>query len=501
MAAPLLHAQEAAAAAQQPYRLRTTARIVLLDVVVTDKNGKTVDGLTRDDFTIFENGVPQTLRSFEPPSAHLSPAPGVPIVHSTADLAKIGVAPVTILVMDELNTSFEDMAYARGRLEKYLTAQPEVLTQPTTLLAATNTKFELIHDFTQDRAALLDALHKHFPDFPWKMRRSGANSSGAFERMAQSLNSLEQMAEATRGTPGRKTIIWVGKGFPSVDLTNLDGEQEIKIRDAIKRLTQELLNARITLYTIDPESSLTNGAVISNADDLERFESQNNGVPFQDEINFSTLAPATGGRALFSRNDIDGEIAEGVAQGSHYYTLSYTPTDPSEDVDKYRSIRIRLKDPSLTATTRDGYYYSPTVAPAEEIAAKTPAQQRTELEAEMGKAALSSVAYNGLNLGLEKAPSGQLRLAIPAGDLRWTDTSSGATRAEITVMEVAFSAKGKVLAHSSQELSAQVAGRIQNPAQKALFQLPPVGPPGTARIRVVARDVETGKIGTADLNP
>ena len=496
---PSLCAQENGSA-QQPYTLHTNVRVVMLDVVVTDQNGKVVDNLKKDDFTIYESGVQQHIRSFDLPADHIMPSPGEVVVRSTADLAKIGNAPVTLLVLDEVNTSFEDMAYARNRMEKFLNAQGAVLKQPTTLLAATNTQFEVVHDFTQDRGELLTALHKHQPDFPWKIARSGTNSSGAYERMAQSLNSLLQMANATRGTKGRKTVIWVGKGFPSVNLVNIDPDSEIRIQDAMKQLTQELLNARVTLYTIDPESALTNQAVISTTDDLEDFESQGDGQPFKDEVKFSTLAPATGGTALYSRNDIDAELAEGVEQGAHYYTLTYTPSDPTESPDKYRQVRIKMSNPNWKATTRDGYYAVPVKSAAAEIASKPPVQQKEDLQAEMSKAALGAIVYNGLNVTLEKTNNG-FRLGVPAGDLRWIDAAGGKTRAEITVMIVAFSAKDKALAHVSQELSAEVNGRIQNGSQKALFNLPVIDAQKAARYRVVVRDAQTGKIGTAETNP
>ncbi|SNT12814.1 VWFA-related domain-containing protein [Granulicella rosea] len=483
-------------ATEEPYRLRTTVRTVVLDVVVTDAKGRTVDNLKKEDFTLLEDLLPQRITSFERPEAHVMPSPGKLLVQSTADLPKVAGAPVTMLVLDELNSNFEDMAYARNRMEKYLNAQGPVLAQPTTLLAATNTAFEVIRDFTQDRAAILAALHKHQPDFPWKIMRGGNNSEIAFERLSQSLASLLQMTQATRGTPGRKTVIWVGKGFPGVDVTKLDADSETKIQNAMKSLTQSLLKARITLYTIDPESSLTSLPTLS--DDLDNFVSQNNGQPFADEINFSTLAPATGGTALFSRNDIDAELSEQVTQGSHYYTLSYTPTDLSLDPDKYRRIHIKLSTPGLTATTRNGYYAMPDVDPAKEIAAKKPVEQKAQLEAEMGKAALSQIVYNGLNVTLDKADKG-FKLGVPASELRWMTTSAGKSRAEITVMLVAFSRKGKAVAHSSDELSAEAAGQMQGSDQKALFLLSPLDAQGATRYRVVVRDAETGKIGTADM--
>jgi VWFA-related protein len=499
--APLTLCAQQDQPSSQPYRLQSNVREVMLDVVVTDSKGKIVENLKKEDFTVYESGVPQRIRSFSVPADHSMPVASEVVVHSTADLAKIGNAPVTMLVLDELNTSFEDMAYSRNRMEKFLNAQGPILKQPTIMLAATNVHFEVIHDFTQDRGELLKALKDHQPDFPWKMMKSGSNSSGAFERMGQSLNSLLQMAQATRGTKGRKTVIWVGKGFPSVNLTAIDPDSENRIQNAMKQLTQELLAARVTLYTIDPESALTTQQVISTTDDLEDFEeTQSDGQPFKDEVKFSTLAPATGGSALFNRNDIDAELADSLEQGSHYYSLTYSPTDSTLDPDKYRQVRIKMSNPNWKATTRDGYYAVAVKNAAEEIAAKPPEKQKEELQADFAKAALSTIVYNGLNATLEKTPKG-FNVGIPAGDLTWVNTSQGKSRAEVTVMLIGFSAKDKVLAHTSQELSAEVSGRIANPAQKAYFDLEPMDGPKIARYRVVVRDAQTGKIGTAETKP
>jgi VWFA-related protein len=146
--------------------ITVTTRIVVLDVVVTDKKGALVQRtFDKSDFTIYEGGKPQTIRSFEPPSAHVMPGAGQAIVNSAADLTKIGDAPVTVLVLDELNSRFEDMSYSRQMLVKYLLSQPAVLKEPTLMLVATNTSFQQLHDYTQDRDALVQIVKKRVSQY------------------------------------------------------------------------------------------------------------------------------------------------------------------------------------------------------------------------------------------------------------------------------------------------------------------------------------------------
>jgi 7-cyano-7-deazaguanine synthase in queuosine biosynthesis len=100
----------------QTTTLQLNARTVVLDVAVTDDAGHAVTDLKASDFKIFEDKQLQTINSFQQPSAHAMPvrSPDAPLlVRSSADLVKIGDAPITLIVLDELNMNFEDEVYAR----------------------------------------------------------------------------------------------------------------------------------------------------------------------------------------------------------------------------------------------------------------------------------------------------------------------------------------------------------------------------------------------------
>src|SRR5882757_881483 len=91
------------------YTITRTARIVILDMVVTDAKGNVVTDLKRDDFHVTEMNEPQTVLNFEPAGAHVTP-PNAEI-NSTAELDAVAPrAPVNIILLDEFNTRFEDMA-------------------------------------------------------------------------------------------------------------------------------------------------------------------------------------------------------------------------------------------------------------------------------------------------------------------------------------------------------------------------------------------------------
>lgn len=130
------------------------------------------------------------------------------------DESSNGKAPKTILVMDMLNSSWEDFSYIRYEVQQFLKAQPTLMASPTELLVVGNESLEMLQSFTRSRADLLDAL-KHTPvALPYKQR----NGAFGWERFGQSLDALDQIALQNKGVPGRKNILWVGHGGPNVYL-------------------------------------------------------------------------------------------------------------------------------------------------------------------------------------------------------------------------------------------------------------------------------------------
>ena len=480
-----------------PLTLHVTTRLVVLDVVVLDKSGHPVSNLDRSQFSITEDKVPQKIRSFDPPSGHMMPTGSAihPIVHGTEDLAKIGNAPVNILVFDELNTKWDGTAYARQQMEKFLKAQPEVLTVPTLLVAAGDDGFKVLHDYTQSRSELLEAIRMHFPQFPWQMMRGG--SSINIERLEQTLGTLSQIAESSRGTPGRKNVIWVGSGYPTIDTTSLQFDDENKLLTVIQRVTDRMLASRVTLYMVEPTGVATGSTDSgSGSDDGSAVDTGvANLSPYMGDLDFATFATATGGEIFANRNDVNVAIGQSITDGGVYYTLSYVPTNLSDDAQKYRKIRVKLKDPSLHAVTRDGYF--PTTEPVDAVPTgkERPSNQ---LQFDLMSAAQTRLAYNGLKVQVKLVTVGY-QLLVGAKELHWVDQPDGSRLAEITVMTVFFNAKDKELQSHPEEFKEKIGKDVQlNDQAEIAIKLPLEPPPGMARVRFVVRDAATGALGTTE---
>jgi hypothetical protein len=83
--------------------------------------------------------------------------------------------------------------------------------------------------------------------------------------------------------------------------------------------------------------------------------------------------------------------------------------------------------------------------------------------------------------------------------LTWNSAADGLPAAKISIIAVCFSAKGKVLSHTTQEKTLQTKSPNATAAAEEIVTLPITLAPGTTRLRLVVRDAESGRLGTADL--
>jgi len=349
------------------------------------------------------------------------------------------------------------------------------------------------------------ALKKHFPGIPTQLLLDDGSGQAA-PRMSQTLGALVQIAEATQSYPGRKNIIWVGRGFPSLNTQVVDDDETMQqIYDAIRKTTSMMLTARMTLNTIDPtmlSPSIQGDDDPEDAMDTLTTDNQGMGMQNTADVNFTTLAPATGGRSFWLDNFVDKEIATSVQEGTTYYTLSYDPTNKSDDPTALRKIHITMRDKSLTATTRGGYYAEPLEKTAEMVKSKP---ELAELKFDLTAAATSNLSYTGLavtvarDAGTREGGSGGYKVTIGAGGFEWRPQGTG-YMAEVTIMTQSFTEKNKPLASEVSEHNATshaLPSELRNAA--ATFVVPVKVPANAARIRFVVRDLYNGRIGTYDL--
>lgn len=386
-------------------------------------------------------------------------------------------------------------------MHDYLAKQPALLPHPATLLSLSDNKFHVLQGFTRDRDALLRALAAAPTKYAWKLEVNGKTDHGPIERLDQSLSALEQIAQSYAAIPGRKNLIWVGGGFPSLDPEALDGNDMQEVKDTMQHITDVLLDTRVTLYAVDPSSSAAGMTEITDAQQMAFLNAGGDAGaggadPFNSNEDFDRLAPMTGGRIVRGMNDISHQIAAAVDLGANFYTISYSPTSASDAASLYRRIRVVCLRPGLTATTRAGYY-SGQSQQEKSIASAT---------YDLTIAAQGPMPLNGLRVNVARdtvsgAMPNSYVVEAGAASLTWKPKPDGSSTASVYVMAVSLNAKGKILGHTLHGMiaTAKAGVDLHEPTRLADFSFTAAPAPKTATLRFIVRDSATGRMGSFDL--
>ncbi len=474
-----------------------TSRLVVLDVRVVDRKGHFVLGLDHTQFEVLEGKTPQTIRNFEGPEAHAAPA-NAPPVNSTADLEKMGNIPVNVLVIDELNTPFADTARARDALRHFLEGQPARLPVPTLFLGVGNSRLAVLHDFTQNRDDLLASLKSHQTDVDLIALTNQLNGGTmrAQQGFAKTLGALAQVASSLRGLPGHKNVIWVGSGFDQAfDLTQASDSDAQTIADALKLVTQRMMNSRISLSTLDPV-----GVDASNqVEDLDAEAQVGQGTLLMDlnqDASFDNLAETTGGTVVHGRNDLDRLIAHDAAEADDYYTLTYVPSSASNSPQEFRQISVVMRDPNLRAITRTGYY--PAGVTEAPVTPDKPKTQTREFKFDLMSSATSRMVYTGLHVSAQPIAEGY-NVQVEANDVQWKTQDDGNRISEFSVVGLAFNAKDKVVAQVAKEFTERLKQSDNTNGTRVGAKVALSIPSSATRVRFVVRDASTGNLGSLDI--
>lgn len=389
------------------FTLKTSARLVLVDVTVEDSQGRPVHGLKASDFRLEENHQPETLKSFEEHttnagSAAAPPMPALPPGSFTNYTPVAEDGTLNVVLLDTLNTPTNNQASVRLQLQEYVKhANP----QNRIAIIGLATHLILLQGFTTDPAILKDAIeHRLTPrgsallDDPAGSNMDQASAADTlsamgtiassvtavqqFEseqasfrtqiRIQYTLDAFSQIARYLANFPGRKNLIWFSGSFPITLFGDMTGVNtfatQADFSQQVRETTSLLDRARVAVYPIDArglqttplfEASRGGAGFATNpgrpAAEISRF-SENNAA---EHMTMDKLAEDTGGRAFFNTNGLADAVAKAVESGANYYTLSYAPANAVQD-GRYRNIAVVLTGAlaarGMKLTYRHGYF-------------------------------------------------------------------------------------------------------------------------------------------------
>lgn len=383
--------------------------VVNVDVYVTDKKGNRINGLSRDDFEIFEDGRPVAVTNFyaveEGRSVTPQPAPEAPAPVAQAPAAP----PLPYQDLNEVRTpedqrlrlvvyidNFNLRPFNRNRVMRELRAfiSQKLGRDDQMMLVSYDRSLHVRRTFTSDPHLIATALlelekvsgqgvHQD-SDRREVLRRidesqsvneatmhARSYSQAAFNDLSFSIDALKDIVDSLAGLPGRKAILYVSDGLQQIAGQDIwyavqgkYGEKSSGLTeqfqfDASRRfeeLTAQANANRITFYTIDAAGLRTFSSISA--------ETQTAGQPgqgvFIDSIQISNLqtplqmmAEKTGGVAVINANIVTPQLEKIAADFNSYYSLGYTPTHYGDG--RYHRIEVKVKRKGLQVRHREGY--------------------------------------------------------------------------------------------------------------------------------------------------
>ena len=366
--------------------LSVRSQIVIETVVVRDKKGNTIDGLTAKDFTITEDGVPQTIRFCELQSmpSTLSDVPLTPAgpedIKIYNRLARTQITPESpgdVRYKDHrLMALYFDMSAMRpaDQLRALAAAEKFIRTQMTTsdlvsIMRYSGGSVDVLQDFTADRNRLLSILETLVVGEGQGSAESVDDASSADTGAAfgqddsefnifntdRQLSALQTAARMLGQLNEKKSLIYFASGLR---LNGVDNEAQLQAT------VDAAIRAGVSFWPIDARGLVaqaplgdatqgspgnagmySGGAAMATTSNLQ-----------QSQDTLFSLAGDTGGKALLDYNDLTKGIVQAQQSITNYYILEYYPTNTALN-GKFRHVKVSV-NPELSAKLdfRQGYF-------------------------------------------------------------------------------------------------------------------------------------------------
>jgi VWFA-related protein len=540
------------AAQQPPAVVKVKTRLVIVDVVARNGKGDAIADLKPEDFTVLEDGKPQKISafSFQHPDSTARPVPAPVLPRNTFNnLPRYQPnGALNVLLLDALNTTLLNQAYARQCMVKFLGNLPRGQAMAVYLLG---NKLRLVQDFTSD-PELLKKAALSIKSEPSRLLANPAGTSPAaapmgsvaadliasvpalatqlsqFEaeetaerndlRVSYTLAALNSLARTLAGYPGRKNLIWVSETFPFDILLNQISARSVDIQrhygDDVAFTGSLLADAQVAVYPVDARG-LSNNSFYSVGGDPNPTAGTRGGLGramagsmsadadqwMAARTTMNDLAEKTGGRAFYNRNDLDNAVLESIQDGSSYYTLGYYPENKQWN-SEFRKIHVKLDRPGVKLHYRAGYF----AMDREAVAQAHPEKQDEDLDQAL---ALDWPIATGLPFQAQiLSPSPQtenkvvIQYRLDPHAISFQADDQGLQHVNVLCAVRAYSVKD-----SNKPLKTdanRMAGPLKNDAYERVikayfpcqerFELPP----GAYILRLGVRDNSTGLIGTAN---
>ena len=389
----VLHCEERGKG-KEDFTFKSNVDVVLVPVLVKDRQGALVGNLTQGDFQVFDNNKRQVISGFMVATnvqvgrqnlVHIVP-PSPPAVSPRR---------FYVFLFDDLHLSFSDLARTRIAAQKVLASLDTSAT-----VAVVSLSGMVNSGLTVDRAAIKNAMMKIHPqplyqktgmdcpdmDFYQAELIVNEHSSVALqaateevlncnpsltmkdaaERFAEaaaervsalgeqdarvSLASLRELVTRTAALPGLSTLILLSPGFLTNNAQSKHEESEIIDTAALCNITINALDAR-GLYTTEVDAS-DRGASSTVTNHL-KSEYRRAAMPLGEDV-MAELAIGTGGTYVHNTNDLETGLKALTSPPEFLYLLEFHANQPK--LNSYHRLKVKVNRDGLRVLARHGYF-------------------------------------------------------------------------------------------------------------------------------------------------
>jgi VWFA-related protein len=370
--------------ATDTYTLSVKSQLVVETVVAKDKQGKFIEGLTAKDFVVTEDGVPQTIRFCE--HQDLTDATPVPIAPPGSEEIKLYKTLTRTQIAPEsagkeryknrrLLALYFDMSAMRpaDQLRALTAAEQFLRTQMTTadlvsIMRYQGGSVDILQDFTDDRNKLLSILQTLIIGEGQGSAEtiddaSSADTGAAFGQddsefnvfnTDRQLSALQTAAKMLAPLSEEKSLIYFASGLR---LNGIDNQAQLHAT------VDAAIKAGVSFWPIDarglvaeaPLGDATQGSQGNTGIYTGTAALATNNLLQQSQDTLFALAGDTGGKALFDTNDLTRGIVQAQQSVSDYYILGYYTTNTAEN-GRFRRVKVSLNEQGANLSYRQGYY-------------------------------------------------------------------------------------------------------------------------------------------------
>jgi VWFA-related protein len=541
------------AAQQADEVLRTNTDLVQTDVMVFDKKGSFVGGLKSGQFELSVDGKAQPVTFFEEVRAGSSKELRLLSREKPSDEN----SPINedhgrtiIFFIDDLHLSLDSLGRTRKALSQFI--DNEMTENDRVAIASTSGDIGFLQQFTYDKSVLhaaADRLTHHAykvgdltdsrtpmteymalviernedpgvldfyierclqEAYPLRYRRETCElqvKSRARVMLLQAASvimntytSLESLMQSAKLLPGRKLVFFCSDGFL------LDtGPRNASPRDKLREITDAALRSGVVVYTIDARGLFSGQLDATNNipfDKQNRLESTSlhEGPAMQDALN--ALAGDTGGRALRNQNYFDPWINKILDETSEYYLLAWRPPNRDDALNSFKHIAVRVIDhPEYEVRLPRGFLTNgPKTQPKPIAEVQGPAQSHHDLQQALTSLSPRHEILTSLSAVYLDTPANGAVLTTSvqvANETLSYQAKGGKELAAVEVVGVVVNDRGKPVGSFQTQLNINAVGEGANPNSSSIYNSRLPLAPGLYQVRVAARDINSGRVGSA----